>query len=224
MSLLTLVIVMLAINGFARLRSRLSARIVATHAAAAVLVAINWGTFIIASIEGHVIESGIGYLIAPFVAITVGGLLFREPMSRLRMIGLGVIATAVLGLLNASGELSHWVYLTIGATWGGYACLKKITPLNSFSGLFIETLVLVTLLPCLLASDAINLELPREMPSASIFLLAICGFVSVIPLWLFSYAASGLALSIMGSSSLYCPPRSSSSPWRFTANRFRLPR
>lgn len=41
---------------------------------AAALVVINWGTFIWASIHGHILESGLGYMLAPFVAIAVGTL------------------------------------------------------------------------------------------------------------------------------------------------------
>ena len=41
-------------------------------------------------------------------------------------------------LMRGGGELAHWVYLTIGLTWGGYACLKKWTTLDAFGGLFVE--------------------------------------------------------------------------------------
>lgn len=69
---------------------------------------------------------------APFVAIGVGGLVFKNGMTALRWCALLTIVISVLMLMRGSGELDHWVYLVIGATWGGYACLKKITPLDPF--------------------------------------------------------------------------------------------
>ena len=144
------------------------------------------------------IESGLGYLIAPFIAIGVAALLLGDSISKTRLVALAVIAATVIVLLLRSGELSHWVYLVIGATWGGYACLRKLTPLDAFAGLLVETMVLAVIWAVLLVATPITLVLPADIPLISITLLLLCGAVSVVPLWLFAHAATRLPLSVMG--------------------------
>jgi chloramphenicol-sensitive protein RarD len=198
MSLVTLSLAMLALGMFAGVATKLSPRVLGIHALAALLVVVNWGTFIQASIHGHVIESGLGYMVAPFVAIGVGAVFLKDRMSGVRLFALGLIVAAVVALLTGSGELDHSVYLAIGATWGGYACLKKLTPLDPFAGLLVETLVLTGVWAILLLVSPFTLALPAGLPALSIGLLAACGAVSVVPLWLFARAASRLPLSVMG--------------------------
>ncbi len=197
-SLVTIAAVLAFKDDLRSIINRVSLRLLMVHALAAVFVVINWGTFIWASINGHVLESGLGYLLAPFVAITIGALALEEKISLTRLLALITIAVAVSYLFTTSRDLSRWVYITIGITWGGYACLKKLTTLDSFSGLLVETSVLAVFIPLMALTLPISLSLPNTIPLSKIFLLGLCGFVSVIPLALFAFAASRLALSIMG--------------------------
>ncbi|MCW5223341.1 rarD protein [Verminephrobacter aporrectodeae subsp. tuberculatae] len=198
LSLATLALAMLMLQRFRALVEKLTWRTVGIHAAAAYLVVLNWGTFIWASIHGHVVESGLGYLIAPFIAIAIAKVVIGDTLSAVRLAGLVVIAMAVAALMLRSGELNHWVYLVIGVTWGGYACAKKLTPLDPFGGLFMETFTLCVLWLPLLAASQVSLTLPGNLPAATAVLLLVCGLVSVVPLWLFAYAAGHLPLSAMG--------------------------
>jgi chloramphenicol-sensitive protein RarD len=198
LSLVTLAGVMLLLGKFEGLVQRLTWRNVAIHVSAAILVALNWATFIWASIHGHVVESGLGYLIAPFVAIGFGAFALGDPMTLVRRCALSLIVLAVLILIARSGELSHWVYLVIGVTWGFYACLKKLTTLDAFSGLLCETLVLSGVLGVALAFSSVDLRVPDNLSNGRMVALLLCGFVSVLPLWLFSLGASRLPLSVMG--------------------------
>ena len=201
-SLVTLTLVMAMLGRFRALATQLTARNLAIHAVAAVLVAINWVTFIWASIHGHVIESGLGYLLAPFVAIGAGSLVYRERLGRGRTAALLLIALCVLVLSQRSQELAHWVYLAIGSTWGAYACMKKATSLDGFGGLFCETVVLALALTGVLMAGSPSLPMlipmPLPLPGQTLALLAASGMVSVLPLWLFSRAAASLPMSVMG--------------------------
>jgi chloramphenicol-sensitive protein RarD len=197
-SFITLILVMKVLGKFNSFWSQLSLKVLIIHISAAVLLAINWGTFIWASIYGHVVESGLGYLIAPFVAIGVGTFVLKEPMSMVRSSALFAIVVGVITLILRSGELSHWVYLLIGITWGGYAYFKKITTLDAFAGLFVETAILSLCVCVILSTTPMTLAL-LQPPSHLIFiLLAICGLFTVVPLWLFARAAIALPLSLMG--------------------------
>lgn len=197
-SLVSIAIVLSFKENLRSIINRVSLRLLMVHAFAAFFVVINWGTFIWASINGHVLESGLGYLLAPFVAISVGAFALGEKISLTRLLALITIAIAVSYLFTTSRDLSHWVYITIGITWGGYACLKKLTTLDSFSGLLVETSVLAVFIPLMVLTLPISLSLPNTVSSSEIVLLGLSGLVSVIPLALFAFAASRLALSIMG--------------------------
>lgn len=197
-SLATLTLAMLMLKRFKALSEKITWRSIGIHATAACLVVLNWGTFIWASIHGHVVESGLGYLIAPFIAIAMAKVVIGDPLSGVRLTGLVVIAMAIALLMLHSGELNHWVYLIIGVTWGGYACAKKLTPLDPFGGLLIETFTLCVLWLPLLVVSQVSLSLPDNLPATTVVLLLICGLVSVVPLCLFAYAAGRLPLSAMG--------------------------
>jgi chloramphenicol-sensitive protein RarD len=192
---------LLLMGALGRLRllvQSLNRRNLAPHLAAAMLVACNWFIFIRASIEGHVVESGLGYLLAPFIAIAAGRLVFGETMSRLRLGALLLIAGCVLLLACRSRELQHQAYLAIGLSWGAYACIKKVATPDAFNGLLCETVVLVLLLPALAWSGALSLAWPPALPGATWALLAGSALVSVLPLWLFSLAAARLPITTMG--------------------------
>jgi len=198
LSLVTLSIVMASLGRFKAIQRRITRKNLRIHSAAAALVVINWGTFIWASIHHHVVESGLGYLVAPFITIGSGILFFNDAINKIRRLSLMTIVAAVLILIAGSSELSHWVYLTIGVTWGLYTWLKKISSLDAFEGLLCETTVLCVILPVLMFVPPLTMQLPKPLPVHSMAMLAAAGLVSVVPLWLFAKAASGLPLSTMG--------------------------
>lgn len=119
-------------------------------------------------------------------------------MSNIRRFAIAVIVVGVLLLLFRSGELNPMVYLVIGVTWGGYAYFKKTTPLDPLSGLFIETVVLSLVVCLLILVSSLSFQLPHSLPTTTILLLTVSGLVSILPLWMFSFAAKKLALSSMG--------------------------
>lgn len=184
---------------------RLSGRVVALHVAAAILVAINWGAFIQASLQGAVIESGLGYLLAPVFVMLTGLFFLAEPRTGPRIACIAIILLALVTLVMTAGRLEHWVYWTIGATWGGYTLLKKRTPLSPIEGLFVETAVLAILL--VLAS--IWLDFGTHAPAASQLLaypwLVTAGIVSLAPLVMFAFAARRLGAFNMGALQFVLP-------------------
>lgn len=168
------------------------------HGSAALLVAVNWGTFIWASIHGHVLESGLGYLIAPTLGIALGLLVYRERLSLLRAGAIALVSGSLLYLLFNSAGLDARVFLLIGFTWGGYAWLKKLTHLSPWSGLFVESLMLgVVLVPLIVWFNSPVQDI-AALGAGGQGLLLLCGVVSLLPLALFSFAARCLPLNIMG--------------------------
>jgi|RhiMetStandDraft_4_1073278.scaffolds.fasta_scaffold05786_2 chloramphenicol-sensitive protein RarD len=198
LSLATVTLILWVKRDLLALFHRLKLRQVVLHGCAAVLVATNWGAFIWASIHGRVLESGLGYLIAPLLSIAVGLLIYRERLSPLKAVALGLVCLSVLFLVTGSGDLDARVYVVIAVTWGLYTWLKKLTSLSPLNGLFVESLVLAcALCPLLFLFDEF-IPLPTSFGGYEQALLIGCGLVSIIPLALFSFAAGRLPISAMG--------------------------
>lgn len=204
-SLILLSLIVVLTTKIAVFLSQLHLRIVALHIAAAVLVAVNWGTFIWASKNGSVLESGLGYLIAPIFTMLVGIVFLAEPVYREKVAAIAMIIVILVVLILFSPKIEHWVYWSIGLTWGGYTVLKKATNLNPVNGLFVETMVLLLIFGSayLLFVDSRTADISGTLTANPVLML--CGVVSVTPLVMFSYAARKLDAYTMGSMQFVLP-------------------
>ena len=176
----------------------LSVRVVIIHCVAAILIAINWLVFIGASVNGQVLESGIGYLIAPLVSVCFGVIFSKESISFFVVLALGVVSASILALVMFTETLSAVVYLSIGLSWGGYMYLKNISTLDALDGLLVESAVLSVLCIIWLCQVSGAMEIPRDFDLTHRLLLLSCGFVSLLPLALLSFSAKRLDVMTMG--------------------------
>lgn len=178
--------------------STVTLKIIGLHGAASLLIALNWGTFIWSSVNGSILESGIGYLLAPFIAIVLGALIYREGINTRKIISISIALGLVALLILSTHHLNHWTYLLISASWSLYTLIKKITPLDVVSGLFIEMLFLATLFSLLfLLYDTPVIPVEEAAPHSNA-LIWLAGGVSTAPLLMFSYATKKLSLSQTG--------------------------
>ena len=167
------------------------------HCGASIIIVINWGSFIHASINGYLLESGLGYLLAPFISIVLGALIYHERVSTKKLILILAAMMAVVVLISIS-TLSHWTYLLIASTWGSYTYLKKSTSLDAVSGLFIETLFLMVLLALAIGLLNFPTSWRGEISSYSNPMVWFAGAVSIVPLLMFSFTTGKLPLSLTG--------------------------
>lgn len=116
------------------------------HCTASVFIAINWGVFIWSSINGAILESGLGYLLAPFISIALGVIIYHEKIRTRALLSTGIALSSITLLITLTEKLNHWVYLLIASTWGIYTYIKKASTLDAISGLLIETLFLTACL------------------------------------------------------------------------------
>ncbi|WP_248488031.1 hypothetical protein [Pseudomonas sp. CYM-20-01] len=99
LSLLALAVIIGFGQGFRNL-VKLNIRTLGLHCTASFLVAVNWGTFIWASLHGHVLESGFGYLLAPFLSITMGIFFYREKLRPAQTVSMLTIMAAAFAGAN----------------------------------------------------------------------------------------------------------------------------
>jgi chloramphenicol-sensitive protein RarD len=167
-------------------------------AGAAVLIALNWGTFIYAVNSKHVIESSLGYFITPLVSAAFGVFVFRERLRPWQMVALGLGAAAVMLLTLDYGRLP-WIALTLAFSFGTYGLLKKLAGVGAAESLAVETLVLlVPALIYLVVLEVTGGGTFLHRGADHVLLLMAVGPITAVPLLFFAGAVTRVPLTLMG--------------------------
>ena len=113
-------------------------------ALSALLIAINWLTYVWAVGHGHVLEASLGYFINPLVNVALGFAVLQERPRPVQWLAVGLAAFGVLWLTVAAGRLP-WVALVLAVSFGFYGLMRKTAALGAIEGLTLETLILAPL-------------------------------------------------------------------------------
>jgi chloramphenicol-sensitive protein RarD len=165
---------------------------------AAVLLSINWFTYIWAVNAGYVVEASLGYFINPLVNFMLGVIFFGE---KLRSGQVAAVILAVLGVvyLTVSYGSLPWIALVLAFSFGLYGLIKKTASLESLHGLSLETAVLfLPALGFLLFRGSNGMGSFMHVGTGVTLLLILSGPVTSIPLLLFGFAARTIPLSMLG--------------------------
>lgn len=175
-----------------------SPSIILRIALSALIIGGNWGLYIWAVTQGHVLEASLGYYINPLVNVLLGTLFLNERPSRLQCIAIGIAAFGVLWNVVAVGTFP-WIGLSLACSFSLYGFCRKTVRVESVPGLFLETVILFPLAALWL----VWLHSQGESHFLSIswqitLLLMGTGLATSIPLLLFAYAARHMQLSTLG--------------------------
>lgn len=165
---------------------------------ASVLIAANWGLFIWASINSHVLDSSLGYFVTPLLNVLLGVFFFQERLRRLQWLAIGIAAFALLVLSVALGSPPILAF-AIGLTFALYGYIKKLANLEALESLTVETILLTPFAVIFLGWLTINNQSTflTEGLGHSLWLIS-SGVVTALPLLLFGYAAIRIPLSQLG--------------------------
>jgi chloramphenicol-sensitive protein RarD len=172
---------------------------------AALLLTANWGSYVWAVINDRVIETALGYFIAPLGTMAIGVLVLGERTTRAQKIAFGCVAVAVVILTVGAGH-PPWISLVLAATWSSYALSKRNMPLGAIDSLTGETFVLV--LPAAVALVVLSGRSSSAVNTASSIdwiLLLGTGLITAIPLMLFASAAKSIPFTLLGPLNLIVP-------------------
>jgi len=177
---------------------RLSARTWLLLLAAAVFIAINWGTYIWAVTHGHVVDAALGYFINPLVSVALGVVIFRERLNRWQFVALGLAVAAVVILTAEVGEVPY-IALVLAVSFGLYGLIKKVVDADPRVSVMVETL---WALPATVGY-MIWLQVTHQAHFVNYgfghtVLMILAGPVTAIPLLLFAAAAQRLPLVTLG--------------------------
>jgi chloramphenicol-sensitive protein RarD len=164
--------------------------------AAAVLITVNWGTYIYAVNSRHVVESALGYFITPLVSVALGMIFLKERLRLAQTVAIGVVVVAVIVLTVDYGRLPV-ISLALACSFGIYGLLKKKVPLDAVSSLTAESAVIAPIaLVYLLALGSANTF--TTAGTGHTLLILSTGIVTVVPLLLFGAGARLIPLITMG--------------------------
>ena len=165
---------------------------------AAILLVMNWTLYVWAVVNEHVIETALGYFIAPLFTTVLGVFILGERLRRLQKIALGFAFIAILVLTFSYGK-PPLVALAIAGSWAFYGLLKKQVPLRPVESLTAETILL--LIPALLIigwSFSREGSLVSTATTAQFVLVSLTGLATAVPLLLFAPSALRLPLNVIG--------------------------
>lgn len=179
----------------AALRDR---RVVLTLLGSAILIAINWFTYIWAIQTGHVYAASLGYYMNPLINVLLGTFLLGERLSRNQWFAVG-LASCGVALLLGGALTTLWISLTLAFSFGTYGLLRKRVAVEALPGLTIESAILLPIAGLIAYYYA-------ETPDGSAFgrelwlSLAIMagGVLTAVPLLMFAIAARRMKYSTLG--------------------------
>ncbi|RSM48883.1 EamA family transporter RarD [Actinoplanes sp. ATCC 53533] len=165
---------------------------------AAVLIGVNWATYIYAVNSSRVVETALGYFITPLLVVVLGVTVQRERLRLWQWIAVGFGGLAVAVLTVDYGHLPY-IALTLAASFGSYSLIKKRLSLPPAEGLFVESAVLAV--PALGYLSWLNATGSAEfghVSAAHTALMLLSGVATAVPLLLFAGAANRVPLVSIG--------------------------
>lgn len=176
----------------------LDTRSVAWLLVTALLIAVNWLTFISAVSHGEIVAASLGYFVIPLFSVLLGVVFFGERLRLLQMLAL------LLALCGVSSEVASFgtlpvIALTLAATFGLYGLIRKKIAVDPLLGLTIETLLLLPFALGYLTwlADSESLDFAHYSVTLDL-LLILAGVVTTLPLICFAAAANRLPLTTVG--------------------------
>jgi len=165
---------------------------------ASIMLSINWTTYVWAVVHDHVLETALGYFIAPIFTMLLGFVVLREPI-RISHRVIILLASIAIAILTYSYGEPPCRALLIAASWSIYGYLKKQVPLTSLESLSGEVIAL--LLPAVglvvLTFDRAD-SVPNMATGIEWVLVLLTGLMTAIPLLMFGAASRRVRLSVLG--------------------------
>tara|TARA_R110001583_G_scaffold47763_3_gene149584 strand:- start:10413 stop:11282 length:870 start_codon:yes stop_codon:yes gene_type:complete len=174
-------------------------KLIAWLGLSALLIGINWMTYIWAVANHRVLESSLGYFMTPVVSLMLARLFFKERLHPLQAWA-GILATVAIIWEFISLGTIPWISLVLAIAFAFYGVVRKHCKIDGISGLTIE---MFWLLPFGLSwiawqvFDQHNVLAFGGSQTMTILLIS-SGFLTALPLVLFAMAARRIDLSVVG--------------------------
>lgn len=174
-------------------------------ALASALLTVNWTTYVWAVVNDRVIETALGYFLAPLGTMTLGVVLLGERLTSLKRISIGFAGVAVVVLTVSYGRMP-WIALLLAGSWSWYGLTKRRVPLDPIESLASELFVLATpAVGLALAGWFRDDGIPSQAVGADWAFLMGTGVITALPLLLFAFAAHRVPFTVLGPANYLVP-------------------
>ncbi|RUO63764.1 EamA family transporter RarD [Pseudidiomarina insulisalsae] len=162
------------------------------------LLAGNWFLFIWAINNDHILDASLGYYINPLLNVAIGIVVFAERMRRMQIVAIGLAVTGVLIQIVSFGSVP-WVALALACSFATYGAIRKRLPVDSMTGLWLETTILLPLMVIYLFffADSAASDMTTNTWQLNLLLMA-AGIVTTAPLLCFTAAAQRIRYATLG--------------------------
>jgi chloramphenicol-sensitive protein RarD len=198
-SCLTMGLLVLAVRRTTQLREIVrNRRVRLLLTVAAVVVSVNWVTYIWGVTNERVVETSLGYFINPLVTVLMGVLILHERLRPLQWVALGIASSAVVVLTVDYGRLPY-VALILAFSFGSYGLCKKTANVGATESLAFETAALAPFAAAYLGYLAATGQSGfAAHGSGHVLLLMSTGLATAIPLICFGAAATRVSMVSLG--------------------------
>jgi chloramphenicol-sensitive protein RarD len=171
---------------------------VAVYTVAALLIAVNWFTYVWAVNHHLVVETSLGYFITPLVNVLLGVAVLRESLRAWQWVAVAIAAVGVASLTVVYGAVP-WIALALAVSFGTYGLVKKKAPMRPLAGLTLETgLLFLPALAFLAVEELRGAGAFGHAGLVATLLMMGAGIVTTVPLLLFATAVRHVSLSVIG--------------------------
>ncbi|XXQ68582.1 EamA family transporter RarD [Neisseriaceae bacterium B1] len=173
-------------------------KLLSAFIASALLIGANWLIYLWAIVNNRVLDASLGYFINPLFNILLGFIFFKERLNWGQLLAVSLAVIGILWLAIPAGQIP-WIALLLALTFGSYALVRKLAPINALPGIALETFILLPLALAYLAWCGLNNTLVfQELSSLQLSILFTSGAATTIPLLLFTAGAQRISMSLLG--------------------------
>jgi len=173
-------------------------RVVSLIGLSALLIGVNWLTYVSTIAAGHVLEASLGYFLSPLTNVALGRLVLGERLTRLQLVACLLALGAVMAMaFGTEGEI--WRAIVLAISFGFYGLVRKMVRVEALPGNALECFLLVPFAAAYVAwcAQAGTIHFGSDLPGLSM-LLALSGVITAVPLIAYAAAARRLKLSTLG--------------------------
>ena len=163
-----------------------------------ILISINWGVYILTIAIGKILEASLAYYMNPLFSVVIGALIFKEKLSAVQWISVGLALVGVMISVIAYGNVPY-LAIIIGLSFALYGAMKKTIKAESEVSICMETMSVLPLALAFIAYVQLSgYTTFSSLSNAEMLLLAASGAVTSIPLMLFAKGIRKTSITTSG--------------------------
>ena len=163
-----------------------------------ILISINWGVYILTIAMGKILEASLAYYMNPLFSVVIGALIFKEKLSAVQWVSVGLALVGVMIPVIAYGNVPY-LAIIIGLSFALYGAMKKTIKAESEVSICMETMsVLPLALAFIVYAQLSGYTDFSSLSTTEMLLLIASGPVTSIPLMLFAKGIRKTSITTSG--------------------------